>query len=200
MTTNGCAHCGKPTTGRRKYCNQTCINNARRRSTKSTALRAREPKWVPVFLEAFAKCGVVTFSAAHAGVTRSAVYKRRERDPRFEERFVEAEAEAADVIRLEYFRRGHTGWQEPVFQGGEQVGVIRRYSDRLLMALGSARCPELNPRHKVDLSGSVALDWDEESQALLEKLHAMGTGEGSGAQRLANALAEAGAEAVVDDE
>jgi hypothetical protein len=40
-----------------------------------------------------------------------------------------------DVIRTALYRRGIDGWDEPVFHAGEEVGTVRRYSDRCLVAL-----------------------------------------------------------------
>ena len=58
----------------------------------------------------------------------------------------------ADALEQEARRRALEGVEEPVFCRGERVGVIRRYSDALLILLLKAKRPE-QFRDVVDLSG-----------------------------------------------
>jgi hypothetical protein len=57
-------------------------------------------------------------------------------DPAFKARYDEAMAmrqELLDILREEEAdHRAIVGWNEPVFQNGVQVGVIRRFSDKLM--------------------------------------------------------------------
>ncbi len=57
-------------------------------------------------------------------------------------RYVFGPLGAFDVLKDEAIRRGYEGWREPVFYQGHQCGTIRRYSDRLLMALLKLGKPE----------------------------------------------------------
>lgn len=68
------------------------------------------------------------------------------------EAYEEARGRGHERIRQEIQRRAIDGVDEPVYQGGEQVGVIRRYSDRLLLALAKAQLPEY--RDRVELTGA----------------------------------------------
>jgi hypothetical protein len=49
---------------------------------------------------------------------------------------------AVGALEDEALRRAVEGVEEPVYQGGKQVGVIRKYSDALLMFLLKAARPE----------------------------------------------------------
>jgi uncharacterized protein YbjQ (UPF0145 family) len=84
------------------------------------------------FLREFARCGVILRAAQAAGVGRRVVTIWRE-EPAFEALMAEAHEDALDLLEEEVRRRGHDGVVEPVFQGGHEVGSIRRYSDHLLM-------------------------------------------------------------------
>jgi len=46
-------------------------------------------------------------------------------------------------LEAEAWRRAVEGVEKPVFQGGVQVGVIREFSDSVLMFLLRARKPEV---------------------------------------------------------
>lgn len=102
------------------------------------------------FLSAFAECGIITQAALRAGIDRTTVYAWKRDDAAFRARYELAEEDANDVIRGEFHRRGVIGWDEPVYQGGEMVGTIRRYSDGLLRALAQSRMPEF--RDKLDVT------------------------------------------------
>jgi hypothetical protein len=74
----------------------------------------------------------VSNAAALAKCGRETVYGWRGEDPEVGRQWDDAYAEGGDAIEEEARRRGMDGWDEAVFQGGEQVGVVHRYSDRLL--------------------------------------------------------------------
>ena len=70
-------------------------------------------------------------------------------DIQFAESVDDARMEAASKLVEELRRRGHDGWEEPVYQRGAPVlnldgtpATIRRYSDKLLLALVKASLPE----------------------------------------------------------
>jgi uncharacterized protein YbjQ (UPF0145 family) len=73
-------------------------------------------------------CGHVLRAAQAAKVGRRVVYLWRT-DPAFEALMSEAHEDALDLLEEEARRRGADGVLEPVFQGGHEVGTIRRYSD-----------------------------------------------------------------------
>jgi len=94
------------------------------------------------FLEAFSRIGVISRAAVDAGVSRRTVYNWLKSDGDFQDAFKQADEEARDLIREEIHRRAVEGWHEPVYQRGDLVGQIRKYSDALLMRMARARLPE----------------------------------------------------------
>lgn len=64
-----------------------------------------------------------------------------------------------DTIRAEIHRRAITGVEEPVFgslgggAGSGQIGVVRKFSDRLLAKMAEAYLPEYQQRGRLELSG-----------------------------------------------
>ncbi|MBG0776275.1 MAG: hypothetical protein H0S85_07535 [Desulfovibrionaceae bacterium] len=95
------------------------------------------------FLAALRGSGNVSEAARHAGVSRSRVYDLRAEDAAFAAAWDEALEAAVDALEEEVRRRALEGYEEPVFYGGEQVGVKRRYSDSLLRFLLARHRPEI---------------------------------------------------------
>ena len=56
--------------------------------------------------------------------------------------FEETEEIVYGQIHDEAVRRAVEGWLEPVFYQGRQCGIVRRYSDSLLMLLLELKMPE----------------------------------------------------------
>lgn len=107
---------------------------------RDTPTRARV--WQKHFLEALRKCGTVRHACQAAGVVRSTAYRAKEADATFAAQWDEALADGVDLLEAEARRRAVEGVEKPVFQGGVQVGVIREFSDTLLLALLRAHRPE----------------------------------------------------------
>ena len=112
----------------------------------------REKK-MRLFLAAFAENGVYGDACTAAGITGSSVEHWRKAYPQFEAAYAEAKEMAAAVLEREAFNRAVTGWEEPVYQGGELVGTIKKKSDRILELMLRARVQGYNP--KLEMSGSV---------------------------------------------
>lgn len=102
----------------------------------------RTDAWREKFLRLFADMGVVYRAAAASNVHRSEVYRTIHEDPAFAAAFEEARRTFVERAEAEVYRRGMEGWEEPVYQGGEQVGTVRKYSDVLLLANLNANAPE----------------------------------------------------------
>jgi hypothetical protein len=94
------------------------------------------------FLDALRQCGNVTAACRAAQLDQSNAYKVRAADPEFAAAWADALEEAADVLEAEAWRRAVRGVERPVFQGGEQVGAVREYSDTLLIFLLKGAKPE----------------------------------------------------------
>lgn len=78
----------------------------------------------------------------------------RERDTAFAEQWDAAVEAGTDVLEDEALRRAKDGTNEPVFYQGVRCGLVRKYSDTLLIFLLKARRPaKFSDRQSVALSG-----------------------------------------------
>jgi hypothetical protein len=101
------------------------------------------------FLAVFARTGVVAIVCRAAAISSAQIDHWLETDVAFQERYHEAREEATDWIIHEVWQRAVEGWDEPLrYRGhpatdahGDPV-LLRRYSDRLLLALCRWRLPE----------------------------------------------------------
>lgn len=89
------------------------------------------------FLAAFEETGNISRAAIVAKISRDIHYKwMREPDSDYPERFADAEEVATDSLEAEARRRALEGVDEPVgWWKGEPGGVVKRYSDTLLIFL-----------------------------------------------------------------
>jgi len=94
------------------------------------------------FLIRYAECGTITHAARHARISRPTVAHWREKDPQFAACFDVALEMSCDAMEVEARRRGYEGVLEPVFHHGQRVGVIRKYSDVLLIFMLKANRPK----------------------------------------------------------
>jgi hypothetical protein len=111
---------------------------------------AATPEARAVFLEALSKAYSVTEAARLAGFARSTAYLTRDQDDEFAAAWEDAVEQGTDVIRAEIRRRAVDGWDEPVYQRGELVGHVRKYSDRLLELEAKRRDPAYRDSVKVE--------------------------------------------------
>ena len=95
-----------------------------------------------IFLLALAETCSVTHACEHASLSRQTVYRWRVEHPDFRTAWETALAVGADRLEDEAVRRAVEGTDKPVYQGGRQVGVIREYSDVLLIFLLKGAKPE----------------------------------------------------------
>jgi hypothetical protein len=107
------------------------------------------------FLAALARTGNVTLAAEIAHIARSAHYQWLEADPVYAAAYEDAMEQAAQRLEAEARRRAEEGVEEPVFYQGKQCGVIRRYSDALLMFLLKGALPDkYKERTSTELTGA----------------------------------------------
>lgn len=71
--------------------------------------RRRRPDWAPRFLELFRATGNVRLAADGAGIDRTTVYARADRDPAFDAAWRSAADDATDLLLAEARRRGLAG-------------------------------------------------------------------------------------------
>lgn len=120
---------------------------------------------IETFLAELARHGLVNRAARaatpHAHAKWSAMktfYDRRNRDASFAEAWDQALAHACGEVEAELHRRAVEGWDEPVFQRGERVGTVRKYSDRLLELRAKALMPSYREHQRLDLNADVKTD------------------------------------------
>jgi hypothetical protein len=122
------------------------------------ARRSKPTDWRPVFLQALNDTGLVKEACRVAGIHRSTAYEERQRNEEFAVAWHDVEEETTERMEREAIRRAAEGVEKPVFQGGQQVGAIREYSDTLLIFMLKARRPERYRENvHVEHSGNVTI-------------------------------------------
>lgn len=99
--------------------------------------------WQRPFLDSLVATLNVAGAARAAGVSRARAYAARAEDPGFASAWDDAVEEALDRAEGEVYRRGVEGVDEPVYFKGKPCGVIRKYSDAMLVFLLRGRRREL---------------------------------------------------------
>lgn len=102
----------------------------------------KDTSWHAPFIAQLAKCPNVSDACSVAKITRTLAYHTRKTDIGFRRLWHAVMEGAVDSLEQEAMRRAKEGVEEPVFQGGKQVGVIRKYSDILLIFLLKAHRPK----------------------------------------------------------
>jgi len=137
------------------------------------------------FLAAFAEVGNITQAAEIAKIERKTHYVWMGKDENYVLAFEEAQEQAADRLEQEARRRAMEGTLKPVFYKGEECGVIREYSDTLLIFLMKGARPEkykerISAEHTGKDGGPIEvkkyeqLDDAELDRLIIEKLAAFG--------------------------
>jgi len=94
------------------------------------------------FLAAYAECGNIRVAAERANIDRKTHNYWLAHDPNYAAAFEESKEQAADLLEQEAWRRAVEGVKEPVYQKGQLVGEVTKYSDTLLMFLLKGVRPE----------------------------------------------------------
>lgn len=113
-----------------------------------------------LYLAELAKTGLKSHSAYTAGVAPTTVNRLIKESEEFATLVSDALSYHGESVEREAERRAVDGWLEPVFsqKTGEQIGVVRKYSDRLLEVLVKANNREKfreNVQHDHSVSGGV---------------------------------------------
>jgi hypothetical protein len=122
------------------------------------------PEWSPLFLEVLAETSNVSAACRAVNVGRTTAYDHRNSNPGFAAAWDEAVETGTDALELEARRRAMSGCEKPVYQGGQLVGMVKEYSDTLMIVLLKAHRPEkYRERSQVEHSGSIPIryvnDW-----------------------------------------
>lgn len=112
-----------------------------------------QPKKEAEFLAVLRETGGNVSRACNAiSLTRTRVYEWRTADPVFAIAWDEAVELGTDELEEEARRRALEGVDEPVFYQGEACGMVRKYSDTLLIFLLKGRRPE-KYRERTEITG-----------------------------------------------
>ncbi|TAJ75558.1 hypothetical protein EPO44_21875, partial [bacterium] len=111
--------------------------NRKNRITHSGEFLRKQRANQEAFLTLFRKYGLQNRACEESGVDHNTVYAWR-KDPKFEQRFLEAETGISRLAHDEAIRRAVYGYDKAVFYEGEQVATVKEYSDALLAKILSA--------------------------------------------------------------
>lgn len=123
------------------------------------------------FLAAFRENGNVRLACLAADVGRSTHYRWLDSDMAYREAFDLAKEDAADILEAEAKRRAVDGVEEPVgFYRGQPGGVVRKYSDTLLIFLLKGLRPEVY-RERMEVRGFLGkIDLNMLSNEMIERI------------------------------
>lgn len=122
-------------------------------SERANAIGNRITTTQQKILAEFRVCGILSMACRTAGAGRSTHYTAMTNSQAYRVAFGDAQEEAADRIEQEAYRRAVEGVEEPVFYQGNVCGVIRKYSDQLLVRLLAARKPREYGTHRAEITG-----------------------------------------------
>jgi len=106
------------------------------------------------FLAAFAEAGTVLGASEASGVDRQSHYNWLRDDVLYVEVFAAAKELSIDKLEKTARKRAIDGVEEPVYQGGKEVGKQIKYSDTLLMFLLNGEKPQkYKQRHEMSGPG-----------------------------------------------
>lgn len=112
------------------------------------------------YLMFIARFGLVMRAATYAGVSFEAVRLYRIANPEFQKAHEEALAIFREGLESEALKRAIDGWDESVYQKGELVGSVHKFSERLLELVMKANMPDKyreNVKITADVTGGVLI-------------------------------------------
>jgi hypothetical protein len=112
------------------------------------------PQAIVDILNEMSRYGCYGRACIAAGVSPTQWKRLRKDFPVLEELAGMAKEFYRQSIRRTIHNRAVEGWDEPVFFKGEEVGCIRRFSDRLLEMHAKRHCPEYRDRGQLDVNVS----------------------------------------------
>jgi hypothetical protein len=115
------------------------------------------PRRQQAFLEAYARCGVLSEAAKVSNCERSSHYEWLT-DPQYKAAFEQAQQIANDSLENELFRRVRDGVEETVTEASGDTRITRRFSDTLLIfALKGAKPDKYREQWRGELAHSGTL-------------------------------------------
>lgn len=107
----------------------------------------KKTKWLETFEESG---GSISAACEAAGISRATAYNHRKSHPDFARAWDEIQEKLIDELEQELFRRAAQGVERPVYQGGRKVGVVREFSDTLLIFAMKANRTKYADKIQVD--------------------------------------------------
>lgn len=104
------------------------------------------------FLMLYSETGRLCQSAIAVGVHPNTVAGLRKRDPEFDAEVKLAKEIFNESLDQEIVRRGKVGYDKPVFYQGEEVAIVREYSDVLLLAAAKRHDPAYRDKQQIDVN------------------------------------------------
>lgn len=112
-----------------------------------------------MFLGALEEGLSVTGACREAKISRQTAYHHRSLDEGFRAAWDDAIEAGTDTLEDEAHRRAYKGTEEPVYQQGELVGTVRKYSDTLTIFLLKGRRPvKYRDNAKLEVEGRLSLE------------------------------------------
>ena len=109
----------------------------------NSARTTLDAKKLNSFLHHLGRTGSVTFAAARSGLHRTQLYKHRDRNAAFRNKWEAALNLGIDRLQDDAIRRALHGTERAVFREGKQVGAIRQYDNRLMQFLLRSHRPAI---------------------------------------------------------
>jgi hypothetical protein len=100
-----------------------------------------ERPWMENWLDQYKKYRTIGATCMAMNLGRSTVHRWLKRSKEFKKRFVSLRHWRADNLEATAFQLAD-GYQEPVFQGGQQVGMVKKYPIALIIFLLKANKSE----------------------------------------------------------
>ncbi|MDP2332373.1 MAG: hypothetical protein Q8M19_16925 [Reyranella sp.] len=129
---------------------------------------------VEAFLVELAESGAVALAAERAGLHRSTLYALRRRNRAFAARWDAALQLGLDRLQDHAVVRATVGEETPVWQGGRQVGTVRRPDSRLLQFLLKAHRPEVYARPAAPAAAPGGADFARRLREAEARMAALG--------------------------
>lgn len=116
------------------------------------------------FLEHLAMTNDIAQSCEVIGISRRVYYNTRKEDDDFAESVVEIQEAIIDLLESTWLHRTITGWEEPVFQMGEEVGSKQKHSPSMAQFFLKAN----RGKYRVSESGNSGASHDEFAEAMIQ--------------------------------
>jgi hypothetical protein len=119
------------------------------------------------FLVALSETGNITSASKISGIARNTHYNWMESDPAYAAAYKVALEQAAENLETEARRRAVQGTLRPVFYQGNECGVVREYSDTLLIFLLKGAMPG-KYKDNVSVDANVSITFEQLLKKALE--------------------------------